>query len=188
MIVDGGNGVLTNAVAGATVNGGVSNSATVAVTANTFFNGPVTNLGAFFFQGAISNNLVNNGSFDLNNNATLTAAPVNNGTINVGSSTLTVVPDWANAGSLQISGGVLAGGNVTNNSGEGFLGSGTISNLVINNGTLTASGGTLTLAQALINNGTAIVASASVLNVLPAWTNSGLLTNAITGTVDGGVP
>ena len=50
MIVDGGTGVLTNSVAGATVNGGLSNSATVAVTANTFFNGPITNLGAFFFQ------------------------------------------------------------------------------------------------------------------------------------------
>jgi hypothetical protein len=186
MIVDGGTGVLTNAVAGATVNGGVSNSATVAVTANTFFNGPVTNMGAFFFEGAISNSLVNNGSFNLNNNATLTGAPINNGTINVASSTLTVIPDWANAGSIQISGGVLAGGNVTNNNGEGFLGSGTISNLVINNGTLTASGGTLTLVQAPINNGTAIVASASVLNVLPAWTNSGLLSNAPTGTVDGG--
>ena len=59
MIVDGGNGVLTNAVAARLVNGGLSNSATVAVTADTFFNGPVTNLGAFFFQGAISNNFVN---------------------------------------------------------------------------------------------------------------------------------
>ncbi len=53
----------------------------------------------------------------------------------MGSSTLTVVPDRANAGVHSRSTAVSwPGGNVTNNSGEGFLGSGTISNLVINNG------------------------------------------------------
>ena len=186
LIVDGGSGVLTNAGAGATVNGGITNSALIAVTADTFFNGPVTNTGTIYFQGAISNTLVNAGSFNLNNNATLTRAPVNTGTLNAGSSTLTVMPDWANAGSLQISGGVLAGGTVTNLTSEGFFGFGTISNRVVNNGTLTASGGLLTLVNAPVQTGTAIVANASVLNVLPAWTNSGLLTNGPTGTVSGG--
>jgi autotransporter-associated beta strand protein len=185
MIVNG-TGILTNAIAGATFNGGLSNAATVAVTADTFFNGPVTNTGAFFFQGTFSNALVNSGSFNLNNNATLTSAPVNSGTINVASSKLTVVPDWANAGSLQISGGTLTGGTVTNLSGRGFSGFGTVSNLVVNQGTMTATGGTLTLVVAPVNNGTTIVANASALNVLPAWTNSGVLSNAPTGAVSGG--
>ena len=179
-------GVLTNAIAGATFNGGLSNAATVAVTADTFYNGPITNTGAMFYQGAISNALVNSGSFNLNNNATLTTAPVNSGTINVASSKLTVIPDWSNGGSLQISGGTLTGGTVTNLSGEGFSGFGTVSNLVVNQGTLTATGGTLTLIVAPVNSGTAIVANTSDLNVLPAWTNGGVLSNAATGAVSGG--
>ena len=87
-----GAGVLTNSVTGATVNGGVSNATTISVTANTFFNGPVTNTGAMFFQGAISNNLVNAGagSVTLNNTATITqTAAINGGTLNLNGQTLT---------------------------------------------------------------------------------------------------
>src|SRR5205085_2556393 len=94
MIVSG-SGVLTNGVAGATFNGGLSNAATVFFSADTFFNGPITNTGAMFFQGAISNALVNRGSFNLNNSATLTAAPINTGTMNLDGVTFTVVPAWA---------------------------------------------------------------------------------------------
>ncbi|HXI83200.1 MAG TPA: hypothetical protein VNL17_03820, partial [Verrucomicrobiae bacterium] len=185
-LVVSGTGVFTNNGAGGTVNGSVSNAATIAVTADTFFNGALTNTGVMFYQGAISNTLVNSGSFNLNNNATLTAAPVNSGTINVASSKLTVIPDWANGGSLQINGGTLTGGAVTNLSGKGFSGFGTVSNLIVNNGTMTATGGTLTLVLAPVNNGTAIVANASALNVLPAWTNGGVLSNAATGAISGG--
>jgi len=179
-------GGLTNGIAGATLNSGLTNAGTVFVSQNTFFNGPVTNMSAMFFQGAISNALVNLGSFNLNGDGTLTVAPVNSGTLNAAASTLTVIPAWANAGSFQISGGVLAGGTMTNLANEGFLGYGTISNLVINNGTLTASGGTLTFAVAPVNNTTALVANASALNVLPAWTNAGVLSNSATGAVSGG--
>ena len=127
----------------------------MAVTANTFFNGPVTNMGAMFFQGAISNALVNSGSFNLNNNATLTVAPVNTGTINVdGNDTLTVNPAWANAGSVQINGGVLAGGNLTNTANNNVSGFGTISNLIGQRGPASRPrGGTLTLGQRADNAG-----------------------------------
>ncbi|MGA2605815.1 MAG: autotransporter-associated beta strand repeat-containing protein [Verrucomicrobiia bacterium] len=188
MIVDGGTGVLTNAVGGATFNGGLSNAATVAVTASTYFNGPVTNMAAMFFQGAISNTLVNNGSFNLNNTATLTAAPVNNGTINVDGMTLSVTPAWANSGTLLLSGGVLAGGNVTNLASAPISGFGTISNLLVNAGLVTATGGTLTLVNSPTTQaGSGInVAGSGVLNVQPDWSNSGTINIAAGGAVTGG--
>ena len=85
LMVVSGTGTLTNGIAGATFNGGLSNDATVFVSANTFFNGPVTNTGAFFFQGAISNNFVSSaGTVKLNNNATITGtATVNGGTFDL---------------------------------------------------------------------------------------------------------
>ena len=121
MIVDGGNGrKLTNAVAGATVNGGVSNSATVAVTANTFFNGPVTNLGGFFFQGAISNNFVNSGSgtVTLNNTATITkTATINGGTFNLNGQTISnglMIVDGGNGVLTNAVAGATVNGGVSN--------------------------------------------------------------------------
>ncbi len=75
LMVIGGTGVLTNGITGATFNGGLSNNATVAFTANTYFNGPVTNMSAMFFEGAISNSLVNNGSFNLNDDSTPDCRP-----------------------------------------------------------------------------------------------------------------
>jgi len=56
-MVLGGTGVLTNGIAGASFSGGLSNNATVFLSANTFFKGTVTNTGAFFFEGAISKQL-----------------------------------------------------------------------------------------------------------------------------------
>ena len=146
-------GVLTNGVAGASLNNGLTNAGTVFVSQNTYFNGPVTNTGAMFFQGAISNGLVNPGSFNLNNNATLTAAPVNKGAINVAASTLTVNPDWASAGTVQLGGGVLSGGNLTNNSGANVAGFGTVSNQLVNAGIVTATNGNLNLVGAATGAG-----------------------------------
>ena len=187
LMILNGSAVLTNAVAGATFNGGVSNAATVAVTANTFFNGPVTNAGAMFFQGAISNGLVNSGSFNLNNNATLTVAPLNSGTINVAANTLTVNPVWANGGLVQVSGGVLAGGTVTNTAGGNISGFGTISNKVVNASLITATGGTLWMAGGAPTTqaGSGInIASAGTLSITPDWANGGTLT--VNGTLIGG--
>ena len=172
----------SNAVAGATLNGGLSNAATVAVTANTFFINAVTNTGAFFMQGAISNTLVNSGSFTLNNNTTLTAAPVNTGTINAGANTLTVTPAWANAGTVTVTGGTIAGGNLTNN--NTIAGNGTVSPLLVNNGQLIATNGTLTLATAPVNNGSITVPG--TLSVTPAWANGGGVNVVAGGSVSGG--
>src|SRR5207249_938404 len=117
LLVVNGSGVVTNAVTGATLNGSVSNANVMAVTQDTFLNGPIVNTGVMGFQGAISNALVNSGSFNLNNNATITVAPVNTGTFNVGANTLTVNPAWSNDGSVQITGGFVVGGTITNDMG-----------------------------------------------------------------------
>ncbi len=146
-------GGLTNGVAGASLNNGLTNAGTVFVSQNTYLNGPVTNTGAMFFQGAISNGLVNSGSFNLNNNATLTVAPANGGTINVAASTLTVNPAWVNAGTVQLGGGVLTGGNLANNSGANVAGFGTVSNQLVNAGLVTATNGNLNLVGAATGAG-----------------------------------
>ncbi len=136
-----GTGVLTNGVvSGTTFNGALSNAATVAVTVNTFLNGPVNNTGLMNFQGAISNTLANSGSFNLNNNVTITAALVNKGTINIAANQLTENPAWVNNGSIVLSGGVLSGGTVTNGAGGFITAFGTINSSLVNAGTLLASG------------------------------------------------
>jgi len=181
LMIVSGTGVVTNGTAGATVNGGVSNANVIAVTATTYFKGPVTNTGAMFFQGAISNGLVNSGSFNLNSSATLTVAPANNGTINVAASTLTVNPSWANSGTILIANGTVAGGSLTNNSGATVSGAGTIAPLLVNNGLLVVTNGTLTLTVAPQQNGLVNVADGGgpgTLSVTPAWNNSGTVSIA----------
>ncbi|MGD1017975.1 MAG: autotransporter-associated beta strand repeat-containing protein [Verrucomicrobiia bacterium] len=189
LMVVSGAGVLANSAANATFNGGLSNAATVSFTQNVYVNGPVTNTGAMFFQGAISNSLANSGSFNLNNNATLTVAPANSGTINVAASTLTVNPAWANPGTILIGGGTVAGGNLTNNSGATISGAGTIAPLLVNNGLLTVTNGTLTLSIAPQQNGLVNVADGGApgtLSVTPAWNNNGTVSIASGGAVTGG--
>ena len=173
---------LTNAVAGATFNGGLTNAGTVAVTANTFINGVVTNTGGFFFQGAISNALVNSGSFNLNNNATLTAAPVNTGTIAAGANTLTVNPSWSNAGTVTVAGGAVAGGTLTNTGA--IVGSGAL-NAVVNSGNLLATNGTLTVTT--LSNAAAGVVSLRSAGTLTGGviTNSGTIAAVAGGNIGG---
>ena len=173
-------GVLTNAVTGATLNGALTNAGTFAVTADTFVNAQLTNTGAVFFQGAVSNRLVNSGSFNLNNAATFTVAPINTGTLNADNDQLTITPAWINSGTVVLNTGTLAGGNLTNNAT--VRGAGTLSNLLVNAGSLVASNGTLTLAVAPNNTGSITVVS--TLNVLSAWTNAGFV--SVSGTVSGG--
>src|ERR1043166_2389147 len=86
----GASGVLSNGVAGATFSGGLTNDGVVFASADTFFNGAITNTGQFSFRGAVSNNFVNRNTATLTGNATLTAAPVNSGTLNAAANTLTV--------------------------------------------------------------------------------------------------
>lgn len=185
LLVISGAGVVTNAAAGATVDGGVSNANLVAITGNTFFNGPVTNTGALFFQGAISNSLVNAGSFNLNNHATLTAAPANTGTIDVRALILTVTRDWANSGTILINSGELAGANLTNNAN--IAGSGLLSGRLVNQGLLTVSNGTLTVAQAPgLSSGGVSITPSGVLNVTPDWSSSGTIALAGGAAITGG--
>jgi len=188
-MVVSGSGMLSNGVAGAIFNGGLTNAATVFVSQTTTFNGPVTNTGTFVFQGTINNALVNSGSFALNGSATLATAPVNSGTLNVASSTLTVTPAWSNSGTVLIAGGTVAGGNFTNASGATFSGAGTIAPLLVNNGLLVATNGTLTLSVAPQQKGTVVVADGAgpgTLSVTLAWTNNGTVSIASGATVTGG--
>src|SRR5207249_4577623 len=154
LMIGTGAGVLTNGVTGATFNGGLSNACTVFLSQDTFFNKAiVTNAATFGFSGAISNSfvqtggaftllgkraisnsLVNSGSVTLNGNATITATPANTGTLNLLNNTLTITPAWANAGTVVIAGGTLAGGNATNN--NTVTGSGALNSLLVNAGAL----------------------------------------------------
>ncbi|HXI84385.1 MAG TPA: autotransporter-associated beta strand repeat-containing protein [Verrucomicrobiae bacterium] len=258
-----GGSVLTNTVAGASVNGGISNAATISVSTDTFFKGTVTNTGAFFFQGAISNNLVSSGTVFLNNNATITgtasitagtfdlngriltnalmvvsgsgvltnsvagatlrgsanlqnaflsgstvtnagilsgsgtisaslvnaaggsltatngkltvtAAPVQNGAVNVATSgKLDVAQAWQNNGTVNMLGGTLVDGDTTNTASGTVIGFGTISNLMVNLGTLTATNGTLLLAGAPVQNGAVNIATSGKLDVTQDWQNNG---------------
>jgi autotransporter-associated beta strand protein len=94
-------GRLTNGVAGGTVAGNLNNSATVAFTADTFVTGVLSNTGALWFHGAVSNNLVNTGTVTLNNASTVTGALVlNAGTVNLHASPLTVAGLAGSGGTL----------------------------------------------------------------------------------------
>ena len=190
-----GTGVLTSAVAGATVGGGLSNAAMVAVTADTFFTGATTNTGSFYFRGTISNNLVNSGIVKLNNDATVTGtASITGGTFDfsgrsysnglmVVSGIGVVTNSVAGAnfnGDLNLLNRVLTGATVTNRGA--ISGTGTIAGSIINLSTFTASsGGTLTITTAPVQNGNVNVSG--TLNVVPVWTNS----VSVTVTLSGGV-
>jgi fibronectin-binding autotransporter adhesin len=190
MVVDGSGGVVTNSVANASLAGGLSNASVVAVTANTFFNGPVTNTGTFQWQGAISNTFVNSGttklngagtitgtssitagSFDLNGKSLFDSLMVVNGTGVLTNSTAGASIN----GAVTLQNGMLAGQLVTN--AATLSGSGTISAPLVNSaaGVLTANSGLLTVTGALTQNGTVNVAAASTLNVQQAFNNGGSL-------------
>ena len=204
-MVLGGTGVLTSGVAGASFNGGLSNAATVFVSADTTFNSAITNTASFTYQGTVNNSFANSGTVTLNNNATITGllansgrinvtngtlrlltAPTQNGTISITlNNTLSITPAWNNAGSLLFSGGYLVGGTTTNTASGQISGFGTLSNLLVNLGTVVASNGTLHLVNAPLQNGVVSVASAGTLDVAQAWRNGGAL-NLSGGTVIGG--
>jgi hypothetical protein len=199
-------GALTNGVAGAAFYGALSNAANVAVTADTFFNGTITNTGLFAFRGAVSNTFANSGTLLLNGTGTITgalvnqsggdvrvtngtlrllAAPTQNGTITIAAgNTLSITPAWANAGSVQLNGGLLVAGTTTNTAAGSIVGFGTISNQVVNLGVITATNGTLNLVVAPVQSNTVNVVSSGTLTVGQAWRNSGSV-NLAGGTVIG---
>jgi autotransporter-associated beta strand protein len=196
MIVSG-TGVLTNGVAGATFNSGLSNAATVFVSQNTFFTGPVTNTGTFAFMGAVSNTLVNSGDVILNGSGTISGILANSGSVNVNSGTLSLVvaptqtgsitikngatlnaaQAWVNNGTITLLGGVVTNAAITNAnfiSGYGTIDGGG----VVNNGKIFANAssisgiGTQTVRlTSFTNNNAATIGTASsnaVLNILEA--------------------
>lgn len=201
-----GTGALTNGVAGAAFSGGLSNAASVVVTADTFFKGAVTNTGTMLFRGAISNSVANAGTFTLANTTTITgplandpagrvnvtngtlrllAAPSNTGTIQIAAgNTLSITPAWANSGSLLFNGGFLTSGATTNATAGNVLGFGSISNGFVNLGSVTATNGTLNIVAAPVQNGSFNVASSGTLNVGAAWQNAGSV-NLLGGVVQG---
>ena len=153
LMVVRGTGVFTNNVAGASFSGGLSNAATVAVTADTFFKGVVTNTGTFNFRGAVSNTVANAGTIQMTGSGTISGALANTGTIQVNtgilslssvptqnghiavasSGTLSVAQAWQNSGTINMTGGTVAGSTLTNA------------------GTITGTAGTFT--SALVNQG-----------------------------------
>lgn len=84
-------GALTNGVAGGTVQGHLRNSATVAFSADTFVAGVVSNHGAWWWRGAVSNNVVNAGTMTLSGPAVVTdTLTMQGGTLDLHGSTLKV--------------------------------------------------------------------------------------------------
>lgn len=158
LLVISGTGLLTNNTAGASLSGTISNAATIAVTANTFFKGVITNTGNFFLQGAVSNSVANSGLLALTGSATITGplrntgdvtvnngtlalnvAPTQLGTVTVGASgILSNVQAWANSGTLVLAGGNVAGGTLTNLGS--LTGSGFIKSALVNQGSMGFAG------------------------------------------------
>src|SRR5207249_4069019 len=132
--------------------------------------------GSFFFQGGLSNSLVNSGTFTLNSDVNLSLGLVNSGTLNVNSRTLNVTPTWANTGTILLTGGVIAGGNLTNTATGNLTGFGALSNLVANLGAINVTNGTLTVLNLATQSGTVNILTSGTMQVSGALTNSGNFT------------
>src|SRR5271170_7287477 len=208
LLLVSGTGVLTNSVAGATVNGGVSNAATISVTANTFFKGPVTNTGAMFFQGTISNNLASTGTITLNNDSVVTGtAQINGGSLNLNGNDISggqvvigagalltngvsggsVTAGLTNGGTVYVSQTTFLNGAVTN-TGTMFF-QGFVSNNLVNsgNGSLTLNNTATVTQTANINGGALNLNGQTMSNGLLLVSGTGVLTNSVAGaTVNGG--
>ncbi len=191
LLVITGAGMITNGLAGGAIAGAVSNAAIIAVTANTFLKGAVTNTGAMYFQGAISNHVANAGSFTLHNTTTITGTLANSGLVHVTNGTLrllsspiftgtatvanassiNVTPAWANAGTLVLRGGYVDGGDFTNSASAQVTGFGTVSSKLVNLGSLNVTNGTLRVTGTLVQTGHVRVANSSTLSVSGSWNN-----------------
>ena len=167
LMVVSGTGVLTSSLANATFNGGLSNAATVFLPNATTFNGPVTNMAAFSWQGTINNTYAQGaGTNQLLGTGTITGnVSVNGGLIDLNGNTEsfgalagtggTIFNNGAANGTLTIganNGDATYSGSITNGIGALALvktGTGT-ETLTGNNG---YGGGTM------VNNGTLVAGS-----------------------------
>ncbi len=187
---DANAGVLSNLNAGSTIlltNKFLVNTGTIVLNGGGLLlgGGVITNESSITGPGALSSSLYNDAAGvvlatnGLLNVATNAGESVQNlGLFTISSDgTLNVVSSWVNTnGTVNVLGGGLTGGAVTN---VGLVsGFGTISSQLVNmgGGTLTASGaGSLTLVAAPTQNGWVNIASAGTLNVQQAWLNSGVV-------------
>ena len=209
LLLVNGTGVVTNGVAGATVNGGVSNANVMAFTANTFLNGPVTNTGAFFMMGTISNSLANSGTVILNGDSVVTGGTViNGGSFNLNGNDISGGQVVVGAGGLLTNS--VAGGSVSSgltNGGTVFVSQNTFFNGVVtntgdfswlgaisNNYVQTAGTNTLNGAATITQNATVdggifnLNGQTYSNNLMIVDGGAGVLTNAIAGaTFNGGL-
>jgi fibronectin-binding autotransporter adhesin len=161
-IGDGGLGILTNA-SGAVIAGGFASTGT---------------LDGFVFNEVGGLVHATNGTLVLikapvNNGTFLVAGGAASGTLQIGAAGATA---WANVGTLDIRGGTVVSGNLTNSSP--IVGFGTITGKVVNDGTISVTNGVLQLinASAIVNNGTIDIASNATLSNAPAlWANGGTI-------------
>jgi hypothetical protein len=168
-------GVLSNSLLGATLNGGVSNAATVNFSTDAYINGTVTNTGFWLQRGAISNSVVNSGTMlVLSNNM---AARITGGVVNSGSLTFTnvfVSGPVTNVGSFSFSGAI-------SNNYVQTGGSLTLANTSTITGTASVGAGNFDLNGKTYTNGLMVVSGTGVLTSSVAnATFSGGLSNAAT--------
>jgi len=77
-------------------------------TADTFFNGAITNTGKFSLQGAVSNGFANAGTLTINNNTTITGVLNDSGTLNITNGALRVANDVVDSGLINVGTGTTA--------------------------------------------------------------------------------
>lgn len=190
-VITNGNGATLSV--GSSANGTVTNSGTIALNDGNFFSDQITNTGTIVGQGTISGQILNTtvGLVDATNGSLrLLATPSNlgilraegggasSGTLQVGATGGTA---WGNNGTVDLRGGTVASGSLTNVASAGTIsGQGTISGRVINNNFMYVTNGTLFLTSATgaQNNGTMDVAGGNLanmgtLNAVAAWNNAG---------------
>ena len=168
LLVIAGTGLLTNSVQNATLNGGITNAATVNFATDVYVNGPVTNTGTWIQRGAISNNVVNSGTmFVLSNNiaARITGSVVNSGSLTFSNSFV--------SGVVSNSGSFLFSGAISNNYVQ------TAGSITLNN-TATITGNTLINAGTLDLNGKRLTNALLAVACAP-----GVVTNNVAATVNG---
>ena len=171
LMIVSGTGVLTSSQANATFNGGLSNAATVFLPLNTTFNGPVTNMAAFSWQGTINNTYAQGaGTNQLLGAGTIT------GNVSVNAGLIDLNGNTESFGALAGTGGTILNNGAANstltmgaNNGGGTY-SGTITNGIgalalvkTGTGTETLTGNNGYSGGTTVNNGTLVDNSSTAL-------------------------
>ena len=166
-----------------------SNNGSVLINGGFISGGTMNNTASALLRGfgTVSNAVANLGTIVATNGTlNLVNTLSQSGTITVANAaTFNMTQAWSNNGLVNVQGGTVVGGTLTN--AANISGSGTIGSTLVNNSgaTITAlSGGTLTLTSIPVQNGTVNILGA--LNVASAWSNnSGGLVNLGGGVLAG---